>query len=111
MVKKTLCPQECQDKHTNNEITMTKIFGKLDNIEYKLEENTKQHLELIDMFKEVANKKADKDAVNMLHEVIKNKADEKDMKDLKGKYWAAVAGFVALLLTIIFLLVKILSER
>ena len=87
MVK--LCPQDCQEKHNRHEITMTKIFGKLDNIESKLEDNTKQHDEIINKFV-------------LLEET---KADKKQVDDLQTKYWIAVAGLISILITIIILLI------
>lgn len=84
------CPQDCQDKHSGHIITMTKIFGKLDNIEEKLEQNTLQHEELIITFKDLSDKKADKIQVD----------------DLYTKYWIAVTGLVGLLITIIIMLIQ-----
>lgn len=89
MAKKPLCPQECQDKHNETNITMTKILGKLDNIENKLEENTQWQRDIIEKF-------------DRLDEL---KADKKQVDDLYTKYWIAIAGLVSLLITIIILLI------
>lgn len=57
------CPQECQNSHNEHRITMTKIFGKLDNIEEKLDNA------LIEL-KTLAECKADKEEVKWLRNVV-----------------------------------------
>jgi hypothetical protein len=92
---KLSCPQECQDKHNGHEITMTKILGRLDNIEDKLDASLENQKDIITRFEDICEQKADKTEVN----------------DLKSKYWIAVAGAFSLLFAIIFMLIKVLLEH
>lgn len=85
------CPADCQEKHNTTRENMAIITTKLDNIETKLNENTAQHEQMIASFKEISEKKADKKELDKINTII----------------WATVCALIGLLITIIFLLIKI----
>jgi hypothetical protein len=65
MVKQTICPRECEDKHSEHRVTMTEIKGDLKYIKEKLDENTL-------MIKDVIDKKAEKEQLQKLEDKFKN---------------------------------------
>lgn len=82
MAKTITCPTDCLEKHTTTRVMMARIETKLDNIESKLEENTKQHDEMINTFKNIADSKADKSELdNLKKELSEEKKSAVTFKD------------------------------
>lgn len=80
------CPIDCQDKHRKTEVNMAEIKKDLTYIKEKLDENTRQHDDLMELIKDMA----------------KNKADKTELDRLNAKFWIATTSLIGLLIAFIF---------
>lgn len=85
------CPADCQEKHNTTRENMAIINTKLDNIEKK-QDSIETKLDA---------------TIESFEKVIKEKADKKDVDKINTIIWATVCALIGLLITIIFLLIKL----